>query len=85
MKYVVVTELDHIAYVKLHRPEVRNAFNQGDELDILTFKGTNISLIASEIMDIAMKPVTRTRPSTLIRLPYVEGVTAFQLVRGKIK
>lgn len=27
MKYVVVTELDHIAYVKLHRPEVRNAFN----------------------------------------------------------
>ena len=27
MKYIVVTELDHIAYVKLHRPEVRNAFN----------------------------------------------------------
>lgn len=27
MKYVVVTEMDQVAYVKLHRPEVRNAFN----------------------------------------------------------
>ena len=64
--------------------EVRNAFNQGDELDILTFKGANISLKANEIMDIAMRPVLRTRPTTLVRLPYVEGACAFQLVRGKI-
>jgi len=27
MKYVIVSELEHIAYVKLHRPDVRNAFN----------------------------------------------------------
>lgn len=27
MNFVVVTELDKVAYVKLHRPEVRNAFN----------------------------------------------------------
>ena len=27
MKYVVVSELNHVAYVKLHRPEMRNAFN----------------------------------------------------------
>lgn len=27
MKFIVVTEMDHVAYVKLHRPEVRNAFN----------------------------------------------------------
>ena len=27
MSFVVVTELDQIAYVKLHRPDVRNAFN----------------------------------------------------------
>src|SRR5690606_31313987 len=27
MSLVVVTELEHIAYVKLNRPEVRNAFN----------------------------------------------------------
>lgn len=27
MKTLIVTELDHVVYVKLHRPEVRNAFN----------------------------------------------------------
>lgn len=27
MSFVVVTEMNHVAYVKLHRPEVRNAFN----------------------------------------------------------
>lgn len=27
MAYVVVTELNQVAYVKLHRPEMRNAFN----------------------------------------------------------
>lgn len=27
MSYVVVTELNQVAYVKLHRPDVRNAFN----------------------------------------------------------
>ena len=27
MNFVVVTELNKVAYVKLHRPDVRNAFN----------------------------------------------------------
>ncbi len=65
--------------------EVRNAFNQGDEIHILTFRGENIILTANEIMDISMKPVTRTRPSTLIRLPYQTGVEAFQIVRQRVK
>ncbi len=63
--------------------EVRNAFNQGDSLEILTFNGANISITANEIMDIGMNPVVRTRPSTLIRLSYQTGVEAFQLVRGR--
>jgi U32 family peptidase len=64
--------------------EVKNAFNQGDELEVLTFKGPNISVVASEIMDIAMNPVVRTRPSTLVRLPYIEGAKSFQLVRAMV-
>lgn len=27
MSFVVVTEMNQVAYVKLHRPEVRNSFN----------------------------------------------------------
>ena len=65
--------------------EVRNAFNQGDEIEILPFTGQAIKVIALEITDIMMKPVMRTKPSTLIKLPYQEGVEAFHLVRQKVK
>lgn len=65
--------------------EVKNAFNQGDEIEIIPFSGPIFKITANEIMDLAMKPVTRTRPSTLVRLPYIEGVGAMHLVRQKAK
>ena len=65
--------------------EVRNAFNQGDELEILSFKGPPILIHANEITDIMMRSVTRTKPSTLIRLPFQKGVENMQLVRQMVK
>ncbi len=65
--------------------EVRNAFNQGDLIEILPFKGPAISILANEITDIMLRPVQRTKPSTLIKLPFVKGVEAFHLVRQKVK
>ncbi len=64
--------------------EVRNAFNKGDELEILPFKGPNISLVASEIQDLSRKEILRTKPTTLVRLPYVEGVEKMHLIRHRI-
>jgi putative protease len=64
--------------------EVRNAFNQGDSIEILSFRGKAISMTAHEITDIMMKPVTRTRPSTLVKLPFVSGVEKWQLVRQQV-
>lgn len=63
--------------------EVRNAFNQGDELEILPFNGPAMKITASEIMDLTMKSVTRTKPTTLVRLPFVENVLAQNLVRQR--
>ena len=65
--------------------EVRNAFNQGDELEIIQFSGPAISVIAGEITDLMMKPVLRTKPSTLVRLPFIENIQSMQLVRQKVK
>jgi U32 family peptidase len=64
--------------------EVRNAFNQGDELEILPFNGSIVKVKANEIMDLTMKAITRTKPTTLVRLPYVDGITKMNLVRGKL-
>jgi len=65
--------------------EVRNAFNQGDEIEILPFSTRAIKIIANEITDIMMKPIQRTRPSTLVKLPYVAGVERYHLVRQQVK
>lgn len=65
--------------------EVRNAFNQGDELEILPFKGPAIKVVAHEIMDLQMKAIQRTKPTTLVRLPYVENVSSMLLVRQRVK
>lgn len=63
--------------------EVRNAFNQGDILEVLPFRGEPISITASEIMDLNRKPVARTKPTTIVRLPFIPGVGTSQLVRQK--
>ena len=65
--------------------EVRNAFNQGDELEIIPFKGPCILVRANEITDIMMRPVTRTRPSTLVKLPFQSGVESHHLIRQVVK
>ncbi len=64
--------------------EVRNAFNQGDEIEILPFRGSAVRLRALEMSDLASQPVVRTRPTTLVRLPFVSGVEAMHLVRHRI-
>jgi putative protease len=64
--------------------EVKNAFNHGDKLEVLPFQGAAIKLEALKILDIAFKPIVRTKPTTLVRLPYVEGVEAMHLVRQRI-
>ncbi|MFY7994252.1 MAG: peptidase U32 family protein [Bacteriovoracaceae bacterium] len=63
--------------------EVRNAFNQGDTLEIIPFKGDILKVTANEIMSMTMNPITRTKPSTLVKLPYVLGAERFNLVRAQ--
>ena len=64
---------------------MRNAFNQGDELEIIPFSGDVIKVRATEIMDLTMKAITRTRPTTLVRVPYVKGVESMHLIRQRVK
>lgn len=64
--------------------EVRNAFNQGDELEIIPFRGDVIRTKTLEIMDIGNKPVLRTKPSTLVRLPFIPGVESSHLIRQRV-
>lgn len=64
--------------------EVRNAFNQGDYLEVIPFKGSALKLRTDEMMDLMMKPVLRTKPTTLVRLPYISGISPGELVRQRM-
>ena len=65
--------------------EIRNAFNQGDEIELIPFNGDVVSIKAMEITDILMRPILRTKPSTLIRLPFIDGIEAHNLVRQQVR
>lgn len=63
--------------------EVRNAFNQGDYIEVIPFEGAAFALKTQEMMDLSLSPVVRTRPSTLVRLPYQANVMVHNLVRAR--
>lgn len=60
---------------------VQNAFNIGDQLEFLTFKGASIEYTVSEVMDIQNNTLERTKPSTIVKLPLTDHVDKEAIVR----
>lgn len=63
--------------------EVRNAFNLGEELEILPFKGEVAKITASKILELDGSEIERTKPSTIVKIPYMPGLGFNNLVRKK--
>lgn len=63
--------------------EVRNAFNIGDTLEFLPFQGETKSFQVQSMIDLAGREVQRTKPSTLIKLPFIPEIQGQNLVRLK--
>lgn len=63
--------------------EVRNAFNIGDTLEFLPFKGGAKSHQVQSMIDLAGRDIQRTKPSTLIKLPFIPEIQGQNLVRLK--
>lgn len=64
--------------------EVRNAFNQGDSLEIIPFNGQSEQIKVDEILLLNNEQVERTRPSTLVKIPYISNCELNNLVRMKL-
>ncbi len=67
-------------YMVIH---VKNKFQVGDELELLPFAGKVTSFRAEKISTLANNPLIATKPSTLIKLPYLAGASPFQILRKK--
>jgi U32 family peptidase len=63
--------------------EVKSAFETDDTLEIIPFEGETLSLPLLWIKNLAGDSVGRTRPSTMVKLPYIVGAKSFNLVRLK--
>ena len=65
--------------------KVKNSFSQGSELEILPFKGCPFSLGLSgvKIKSLEGDSLSLARPSSLVRLPRLEGVERWNVVRAR--
>jgi putative protease len=64
--------------------QVRNAFNIGDKLEILPFEGDVINITMDKIENLVGESIERTKPSTLVKMPYSNGVEENNILRKKI-
>lgn len=73
-----VKEKDHILM------EVRSAFHPNDELEIMPFKGETISYKVDSITTISGVPVPKSKPGSVVKVPYIDGAERFNLIRKKV-
>jgi len=61
--------------------QVRSAFHQGDELDLIPFHGPIKKLRVGEIVDLKNRGVIRTKPNTLIKTQDLVAAEAGNILR----
>ena len=64
--------------------EVRNAFNLGDELEILPFRGEKITLKIEKMNLLNEEIIERTKPTTIVKIPFVGQCEINNIVRARV-
>jgi putative protease len=76
-----VREVKEGSYIAL---EVRKTFETGDELEFIPFDGANIKFKVEEMKDISGATISKTKPSTMIKIPWLAGVQPWNVVRRAV-
>jgi putative protease len=63
--------------------QVRNPFHPNDKLELLPFTGREKKLDSSLPVNVLGEDIVKAKPGSLVKLPFIEGVECFNLVRGK--
>ncbi len=64
--------------------EVRSAFLPGENLEVMPFKGPILDMHLSEIKTISGQLVLKSKPGSVVKIPFIEGAEKYNLVRKKI-
>lgn len=84
-EYKMVGRILAVKKAKYFVMEVRNAFELNDRLEILPFSGDALAYDVKEMSNLLGQIVERTKPSTLVKLPYIDGIDVNNLIRMKVK
>ncbi|MBL7665656.1 MAG: U32 family peptidase [Bacteriovoracaceae bacterium] len=63
--------------------EIKKAFEIGDVIEYVPFSGATKAWKVAEMATLGNQKIERTKPSTLVKLPYVSGIEALNIVRRK--
>ncbi len=77
----VVLEVKENEHVLL---EVRSAFAPGDTLEIMPFSGKTIFSTAETIKTIANVNVVKSKPGSVVKVPFIPGAERFNIIRRRI-
>ena len=64
--------------------EVRSAFSPGEELEIVPFNSPSVRFKADFVTNVHDEVVEKTKPSFLVKIPYVEHSEQWNIVRKRI-
>lgn len=64
--------------------EVRNAFNLNDEIEILPFRGEVKKIKLDEIKLLNNENIERSKPTTLVKIPFIPGCEFNNIARMKV-
>jgi putative protease len=74
----IVRKVELNRYVLL---EVRTAFQEGDEIELVPFKGDGVRFKANALLNAVGSPISQARVTSLVRLPYIPGAQVGNIIR----
>lgn len=64
--------------------DVKSAFRPGDTLELMPFNGPTKQFVASEILTLSGVEVLKSKPGSVVRIPWIAGAEKFNLVRKSL-
>ena len=64
--------------------EVRSAFEENDDLELVPFNGDTIEFKADFLIETDGEKTTRSRPGILLKVPHVAGAEQWNLLRSRV-
>jgi U32 family peptidase len=61
--------------------EVRHAFTTQSTLELVPFKGPCREITLNQLSDLRSRPIEKTKPGQVVRLPWMDGAAPRQLIR----